>query len=473
MKPKLLPAPDEPTLLQEVRVQLLTTAPERRRLQSLLRKRHYLGGLKAVGQQVHYAVVDGRDRWLGGLIFSAAARHLKHRDQWIGWTRDQRERRLALVANNSRFVLAPETSVPNLASRVLRLALDRLPADWQDQYGHPVLVVETFVDPGRFQGTVYRANGWTELGQTEGWGRTRRDYYVAHDRPKRLFARALAPNARRTLQAEHLKPALAPVEKKVAPRCRPNCAEIKALTEHFKDLPDYRGRDGVYPTWSLVTLMLLAMLCEAPRGQKDLAKFARRLTQHQRRALGIRPDELGRFSSPSQSTFSRLLAHLDGRALNDALLRVQEQVRGRPPEEELIVLDGKQPRHGPGESILAAVTATSQFYLGSARVDTKTNEIPVARELFGELDLAGRRVALDALHTQTETARQLALDHGAHYLLTVKDNQPALHRNITHLIPAPPAGFSPAESHDDPGAQGRNQQRDPGEPHAGSPARQS
>jgi hypothetical protein len=86
----------------------------------------------------------------------------------------------------------------------------------------------------------------------------------------------------------------------------------------------------------------------------------------------------------------------------------------------------KKPRHGPGDAILSAVTVPSQFYLGSARVDTKTNEIPVARELFGELDLAGRWVALDALHTQDETARQLVMEHGAHYLLTVKDNQPTL-----------------------------------------------
>lgn len=473
MKPKRLPAPDEQTLLEEAQVQLLTTAKERGRLQRLLKKHHYLGGLKAVGQQMHYAVLDGRGRWLGGLIFSAAAQHLKHRDQWIGWTRSQRERRLALIANNSRFVLVPETSVPNLATRVLRLALKRLSADWQECYGHPVLAVETFVDPEHFQGSLYRANGWTELGQTEGWGRTRRDYYVAHDRPKRLFVRQLAPNARRTLQAERLKPSLAHVEANAVPHCHFNCAQIKAITEHFKDLPDYRARLGRYPVWSLAALMLLGMLCEAPRGQKDLAKFARRLTQHQRRALGFRPNELGHFPSPSQSTFSRMLKHLDGRALNATLLRIQEQVRGGAPEEELIVLDGKQPRHGPGESILAAVTAASQFYLGSALVDTKTNEIPVARELFGDLDLAGRRVTLDALHTQTETARQLVIDHGAHYLLTVKDNQPTLHRNIANLVPAPPAGFSPAQSHGHPGAQGRDQQGAEGKPHPGNPAGES
>ncbi|MFM7214931.1 MAG: Druantia anti-phage system protein DruA [Verrucomicrobiota bacterium] len=78
----------------------------------------------------------------------------KHRDRWIGWTRAQRDRRLSLVANNSRFLILPDAHQPNLGSRVLSLALDRLSSDWQARYAHPVLVVETFVDPEQFQGTV-------------------------------------------------------------------------------------------------------------------------------------------------------------------------------------------------------------------------------------------------------------------------------------------------------------------------------
>ena len=279
------PRPDQ-DLLHAVHVVLVTEPSQRRRFQSLLNQHHYLGGLKAVGEQLYYAAVDARGEWLALLLFSAAAKHLKHRDHWIGWTRAQRDRRLSLVANNSRFLLLPNARVCNLGSRVLSLCLDRLSDDWQARYAHPVLVVETFVDPEQFSGTVYSAQGWEEVGQTDGWGRCRRDFYVQHDRPKRLFVRELVKNARRSLQAEHLKPALAAVEKKAGARCYLKCAELRALTEHFKALPEYRGRVESYPVWSLVTLMLLAMLCDAPRGQKDLAKLARRLTQHQRRALG-------------------------------------------------------------------------------------------------------------------------------------------------------------------------------------------
>ena len=297
--PRPAPVQAEQALLNEVRLVLLTEPAEHRRFQRLLQQHHYLGALKPVGERLYYAAVDAQGRWVALLLFSAAARHLKHRDQWMGWTRAQRDRRLSLVVNNSRFLILPERSVPNLGSRVLRLSLDRLSDDWQARYGHPVLVVETFVDPEQFCGTVYTANGWQELGLTDGWGRRRRDYYVQHDKPKRLFVRELVPKARRSLQAEHLKPTLAPVEKKAGARCYHKCGEIRALTAHFKVLPEYRDRVESYPVWSLVTLMLLAMLCDAPRGQKDLAKLARRLTQHQRRALGIRPNPKATFPPPA------------------------------------------------------------------------------------------------------------------------------------------------------------------------------
>ncbi len=445
------PTACEQRVLDELRVVLIPEKKDRVRFQRLLKGHHYLGGLKPVGEQLYYAAVDADGQWLALLLFSAAAKHLKHREQWIGWSAAQCDRRLSLVANNSRFLILPERSVPNLGSRVLRLTLDRLSADWQKRYDHPILVVETFVDPEQFCGTIYTANNWVELGLTDGWGRKQRDYYVKHDRPKRLFVRELAPKARRSLQAEHLKPGLAGVERKTVPRCHRKVQEIQALTEHFKSVPEYRGRVESYPVWSLLTLSLLAMLCEAPRGQKDLPKFARRLTQAQRRVLGFRRNRQGRYPAPSQSTFSRLLKKVQGPKVNQVLLAIQEKVRGQPPPEDLIVVDGMEPNHGPGDAVLSAVTVPSQFYLGSALADTKTNEIPVARELFGELELAGRRVALDALHNQDQTARDLVLEHGADYLFTAKGNQPTLRQNIQKLVPVPATGFSPSGTHFDTG----------------------
>lgn len=439
--------------LAGVQIQPLSTAQTKRRARRLLAKHHYLGDVHAVGEQLFYAIRAAEGDWLGVLVFCAASRRLRARDQWIGWTEEQRRRRLPLVVNNCRFLLLPHKTFPNLGSRSLRLTLDRLSADWQARYGHPVMLVETFVDPEQFCGTVYSANGWQELGLTDGFGRVRRDFYTQHNKPKRLFARELCRKARRSLAADKLKPSLTCVEAKTCPRSTQSPAQILSLVQYLKSLPDYRKRIGFYPLWSLVAICVLAHWCGAPRGQKDLAKFARGLSQAQRRALGIRQQADRSYPTPSQPTFCRLMEHIDEEALEKIFLQVQEQIRGPAPPDELIVLDGKEPRQGGGHSVLTAVTVPSQHYLGSAIVDTKTNEIPVARQLFKKLDLDGRKVSLDALHTQIQTARELVLEHGADYLLTVKDNQPTLRANIEKLVSAPPADFSPCRGLSDAGRQ--------------------
>lgn len=442
-KPTRLPNHRQQELLNQARVNL-ASASQLPKIDELLDQQHYLGSLRPVGERLHYIATDAAGRWLAILVFSAAANHLRHRDQWIGWSSEQLRRRRSLITNNCRFLLLPEHDVPNLGTRVLRLTLDRLSQDWQAHYGHPILVVETFVDPERFNGTVYSANGWIELGQTDGWGRCQRDYYVKHDKPKRLFVRALRRNACRSLQAEHLKPDLAIVEEQVPARCRLRVKEIGSIVDHFKELPEYRERVESYPLFSLAALILLAMLCEAPRGQTDLEKFARGMSSAQRRALGIRRNRKGEYPAPSQSTFSRFLAGIDAHKLNLNLLAIQSKLRGPAPKEELVVMDGKEPRHGSGASILTAVTVPSQHYLGSALVDQKTNEIPVAQEaLIPPLDLENRFVSLDALHTQDETARRVVMEGGGDFLLTIKNNQPTLRANVEKKVSAPEADFPP------------------------------
>ncbi len=457
-KPTRLPDKSQQQLLNEVRVHL-AERPQLPRLHKLLQQHHYLGSLKPVGERLYYIATDAAGRWLAILVFSAAANHLRARDQYIGWSSEQRRRRLRLITNNCRFLLLPGCSVPNLGSRILRLTLDRLSPDWQAHYAHPILAVETFVDPEQFCGTVYTANGWIELGETDGWGRCRRDYYVKHDKPKRLFVRLLARQAARSLQAEHLKPQLAMVEANGSVRCTQRVKEIRSMVQHFKQLPEYRERVESYPLFSLAALILLAVLCEAPRGQTDLEKFARGLSQPQRRALGIRRNAQGEYPAPSQSTFSRFLDGVNEAKLDETLLAIQHALRGPAPKDELVVMDGKEPKHGSGASVLTAVTVPSQYYLGSAVVDEKTNEIPVAqKELIPPLDLAGRLVSLDALHTQDETARRVVLDAGGDYLLTAKKNQPSLLDNIQKKVAAPRADFPPWSCDADAGPHPREEQ---------------
>jgi len=321
-----------------------------------------------------------------------------------------------------------------MGSRALKMALQRLSADWQKNYNHPIILVETFVDPHHFNGGCYKASGWVNVGSTAGYGvarRTSRDFYEYHGRPKLLFVKELVKNACRSLQAEHLKEDLLCVEEKVPPRPTPVAQEIRSLVEHFKAVPDYRDYVGIYPLFTLLTIIALAHLAGAPRGGKDLAAFAARLSTKQRQAIGIRRQKDGSYPTPSQPTFCRLYKRVNALAVEEALINFQNQVRGKPNPKDLVAIDGKKPLHGGGEMVLSAITAKSMHYLGSAMVDEKTNEIPVAREeLFHRLDLDGRMVSLDALHTCAQTAQDLVLKHGAHYLLTAKSNQPTVEKNI-------------------------------------------
>lgn len=443
-----IPSDREQRILEQVGVRPIRLK-EQARCDRLLDRHHYLGAVRAVGERQYYVATTANGGWVAVLLFAAAAKHLRHRETWIGWTEEQRRRRLGLVVNNARFLLLPGRDIPNLGSRLLRLVTDRLSADWQARYGHPILAVETFVNPEQFQGTVYKASGWEELGTTSGWRRGGGDYYVRHGKPKRLFVKELRHGARRSLTAERLAPAYAVVEDKVAPRCTKNVKELRSLAGHFHNVPEYRAWVESYPVWSLLTIMACAHWCGAPRGQKEVAAFARRMSPAQRRAVGIRRNRrTGKYPAPSQPTFCRLLKKVDALKVEEGLLAFQTQMRGPAPREEVVAIDGKEPKHSRGRQLLTAVCVPSQYYLGSEPVSEKTNEIPVARQLFGRLDLVGRLVGLDALHTQVETAQALTQEHGADYVLTVKDNQKGLKRTLKGLFTATPAAFSPSGCHD-------------------------
>src|SRR5512136_2138573 len=177
-----------------------------------LEEEHYLESSRLAGQSLRYvAEVDGQ--WVALLTFSAPALHLKARERWIGWSPRQRARRLGLIVNNSRFLVLPQRQrYPNLASRVLGLTLRRLSADWQERWGHPVLVVESFVDESQYRGTCYRACGFEAVGLTEGFSRASRDFYQEHGQPKQLYLRELRPGARQRLRQARLPEELAVYE---------------------------------------------------------------------------------------------------------------------------------------------------------------------------------------------------------------------------------------------------------------------
>ena len=138
-----------------------------------LRAFHYLGHGGTVGENLRYVVRDANDQPLAFLLFGSAAWKCQDRDRFIGWTPEQRQRNLGLLTNNTRFLILPWVKVPGLASWTLAAVLRRLSSDWQRKYGHPITLVETFVERDRFAGTAYRAANWKKVGQTT--GRTRQD----------------------------------------------------------------------------------------------------------------------------------------------------------------------------------------------------------------------------------------------------------------------------------------------------------
>jgi hypothetical protein len=131
---------------------------------------HYLGYQPLPGAQLRYLVSAG-SKLLALLGFGASAWKTGPRDRWIGWTAAERKRQLHLVVNNARFLILPWIRSKNLASRVLGTVTRRLPRDWNDRYGYQPVLIETFVERDRFQGTCYRAANWIHVGQTQGRGK--------------------------------------------------------------------------------------------------------------------------------------------------------------------------------------------------------------------------------------------------------------------------------------------------------------
>jgi hypothetical protein len=183
---------------------------EEARLHEHLQRHHYLG-LRVVGENLKYLVQtrDGRDA--ACLLFGAAAWQNAPRDQFIGWNAAQRAGALSQVVNNTRFLILPWVKVPGLASHVLSRATRRLNADWQSKYGHPVWLVETFVEQERFAGTAYRAANWQPIGQTRGRGRQGPDPRVRSTSIKEVFVYPLHPDFRQRLQTAQV-PAAASLE---------------------------------------------------------------------------------------------------------------------------------------------------------------------------------------------------------------------------------------------------------------------
>ena len=159
--------------LQPIRIVEVTDGEQSNLFRSLVAHYHYLGYQGPVGENLQYLVYDCHNRILGCLLFGAPAWRVASRDRYLGWDDTQRREGLSRIANNMRFLILPEVRVAHLASHLLGKVSRRISADWNTKYGHPIELLETFVENKRFQGTCYKAANWMKAGETT--GRSRND----------------------------------------------------------------------------------------------------------------------------------------------------------------------------------------------------------------------------------------------------------------------------------------------------------
>jgi hypothetical protein len=183
--------------LQPIELEQVRRTGDEPLFNSLMEHYHYLGYEQPVGEHLKYlAWATGRP--IACLAWSSAPRHLGSRDRYIGWNAEARRRNIRFLAYNTRFLILPWVQVPHLASHLLGKMTRALSGDWERMYGHPIYFAETFIDPGRFRGTCYRAANWILLGHTTGRGKN--DHTNKPNRPiKEVLGLPLAPRFRELL----------------------------------------------------------------------------------------------------------------------------------------------------------------------------------------------------------------------------------------------------------------------------------
>ena len=421
--------------LGELRLRLLDK-PERAAWQEKLGAFHYLGAASVVGESLWYEAALG-DEPVAVLVWGAGALRNAPRDQYVGWDTRTRLGRLALVANNTRFLILPWVHVPNLASQILARNVRRLGADWEHAYGHPVRLAETFVDAERFRGTCYRAANWHEVGQTGGYSRCGASY-TANGQPKRVFVYELDWHARVALNTPCEPTPAAPKRKVVINVELLPILGAHGLFERLGQIVDPRKRRGVrHPLQSILSIAACAVLSGAV-SICAIAEWAMHLSAEQLRRFGNR-----RQSAPSERTLRRMLGAVDAAAFD----RVVGQWAAEHCDSvgRALAIDGKTLRGSADGAakpvhLLAALLHHEAVVTAQMAVPDKTNEIPCAKALLAPLDLSGAVITADALHTQRETARYIVEDKEADYLFTVKENQSTLYWDLARL---PQRAFSP------------------------------
>jgi predicted transposase YbfD/YdcC len=203
------------------------------------------------------------------------------------------------------------------------------------------------------------------------------------------------------------------------------------LLEVLGGIVDPRARRGVRHCLVSVLAVAVAAVVAGARSFCAIAEWAADAPAEVLAALSVSGP------APHESTIRRVLQALDADAL-DAMIGAWLAARSRPAGRRVIAVDGKSVRgaigaNGRARHLLAAIDHQAGVVLGQLNVDGKTNEISMFSILMDGIDIAAALVTADALHTQKDHARYLVEQRGAHYLFTVKGNQPKLNAQLRAL----------------------------------------
>ncbi len=396
------------------------SAGERVKFDRLLIEHHYLHSATLVGEALRYVATDGR-RWLALLAWSTASFKCSPRDRWIGWPARVQWRRLKLVANNARFLVLAEGRQAHLASRVLALNCRRLASDWKTAFGHAVVLAETFVERDRFRGTCYRAAGWSEVGETKGFGRDSGKYYE-HGVIKRVFVRPLQRRARELLTEP------GPLPDSIAKEVGMDALSMQligrgGLYEALEQLIDPRKPRGrrYRKIAGLMTLACAAVLGGC-RNYAAIAQWVAEVPQDLLKSLGCLRGRNGRYTAPSEPTIRRAISGIDGDAV-DRILGAWLKEQGVTAKGNAIAIDGKTLRGSHVKNregqvhLVAALTHREGAVIAQTQTKDKSNEIPAVQDMIKSMHLEGVLVTMDAMHTQQATAAAVVKKTGNTYSL--------------------------------------------------------
>jgi hypothetical protein len=305
-------------------------------------------------------------------------------------------------------------------------------------------LVESYVDESQYRGTCYRACGFEAVGLSAGFGRSSRDYYLEHGRPKQLYLRELRPRALGLLRQGRLPAELAEHEESISGPCPLRASQLNSLLEVFQQFKDPRRGHGLrHPQPFVLACAALAMLLGAG-GYEGFEEECGKLSQRQLRALGCRQDpKTGRYRAPSDTTFFRVINGLEAAEFD---LRIGQWMMAQEISVlQALAVDGKCLR-GSGRTdgkplqLLSAVSHRLRLTVAQEPIEQKSNEIPALKPLLRKLppgSLEGSMITADALDCQQESGSFVTQELGADYLFGLKGNQEGVLERAQARLPQP------------------------------------